>query len=259
MRPPGRCRALALSRRLADERGGQVVLLSHCLLNENTRYLGGAGRAGCVREIVDACAAEGLGMVQMPCPEEAAWGGVLKRRLLFAYGSRRWLPRPLRSLLLRAVLTYTGLVYRRLARQTARRVVDYLDSGLHVAAIVGVDGSPSCGLTRTMNMPVALDGLCEVHRDTITVDEMNQIVRDARTEGRGLYTEAIQRQLHQRGLLVPYLAHDLFAELDGQSSTAVAGLVNPASPLVTEQSVSGLKKPSSSRTRQQPGRRRDGI
>ncbi len=226
MRSTGRRRAVALSRRLADERGGQVVLLSHCLLNENTRYLGGAGRGGCVREIVDACAAEGLGMVQMPCPEEAAWGGVLKRRLLFAYGSSRWLPRPLRAVMLRAVLTYTGLVYRRLARQTARRVVDYRDSGLDVAAIVGVDGSPSCGLTRTMDMPIALDRLCEVDRDTITVAEMNKIVRDAGAAGRGLYTEAVQHQLQQRGLDVTYLAHDLLAELDGQPSTAVTGLVN---------------------------------
>jgi predicted secreted protein len=61
-----------LARRLHDDRGNQVVLLSHCLLNENTRYLGSAGRAGCVREILDACAVARLGMVQMPCPEEAA-------------------------------------------------------------------------------------------------------------------------------------------------------------------------------------------
>lgn len=216
---------MALSKRLADERGGTVVLLSHCLLNENTRYLGGAGRPGCVREIVDACVAEGLGMVQMPCPEEAAWGGVLKRRLLLAYGSSRWLPRWWRALLMRVVLAYTGIVYRRVARETVRRIVDYRDSGLEVVAIVGVDGSPSCGLTRTMDMTAALDALADVDRDTITVAETNTIVRNAGTGGRGLFTDAVLHRLHQRGQVVTYLAHDLVAELDGQPSTAVAGLL----------------------------------
>lgn len=72
------------------------MFLSHCLLNENTRYLGGTARPGCVQEIVDACADADLGMVQLPCPEERAWDGVRKRRLRRLYGSSRWLPRPLR-------------------------------------------------------------------------------------------------------------------------------------------------------------------
>ena len=42
-----------LAQKATDARGRRVVFLSHCLLDENTRYLGGAGRPGCVREIVD--------------------------------------------------------------------------------------------------------------------------------------------------------------------------------------------------------------
>ena len=127
---------------------------------------------------------------------------------------------------LRAVLAYTRLVYRRLARQTARRVADYRDSGLDVVGIVGVDGSPSCGVTRTIDLSRALDHLCDTDPDTITVAEMTAIVRDAGAPGRGLYIEALQRQLHRRGLEVPYLAHDLLAELDGQPSTVASALAN---------------------------------
>lgn len=43
---------------MPDQRGGRVVLLSHCLLNENVRY-------PCV--------------VQLPCPEQRAWGGARRR------------------------------------------------------------------------------------------------------------------------------------------------------------------------------------
>ena len=77
-----------LLNRLADDRSKRVIFLSHCLLNENTRYLGGACRAACVREVVEECMDRDLGIVQMPCPEQQAWGGVLKRTMLRAYGMR---------------------------------------------------------------------------------------------------------------------------------------------------------------------------
>ena len=55
---------------------------------------------------------------------------------------------------------------------------------------------------------------------------MTAIVRDTSTPGRGLYIEALQRQLDRRGLEVPYLAHDLLAELDGQTSTVASALAD---------------------------------
>ncbi len=76
-----------LLERLKDERSKRVIFVSHCLLNENTRYLGGAFRRGGVDELVDGFQQEGLGIYQMHCPEQRAWGGVLKRRLLPFYGS----------------------------------------------------------------------------------------------------------------------------------------------------------------------------
>jgi uncharacterized protein YbbK (DUF523 family) len=65
---------------LADARSGRVLVVSHCLLNENVRYLGGAAHPGPVPQIVHAALDHDLGLVQMPCPEQRAWGGVLKTR-----------------------------------------------------------------------------------------------------------------------------------------------------------------------------------
>ena len=50
--------------RLADERGKQVVFVSHCLLNENTRYLGGAFRRSGVGldEIIAGFQHAGIGL-----------------------------------------------------------------------------------------------------------------------------------------------------------------------------------------------------
>jgi hypothetical protein len=77
-----------LQERLRDERNGRVAFGSHCLLTENTRYLGGAFRAGGIAELVAQLLDDGVGICQMPCPEQRAWGAVLKRWILRAYGSQ---------------------------------------------------------------------------------------------------------------------------------------------------------------------------
>lgn len=206
-----------LVRRLEDRRSRRVVFLSHCLLNENTRYLGGATRPGCVRELVDECMRCELGIVQMPCPEEAAWGGVLKRHLLRAYamggqgGRPRWVVRAA----VRGGLAYTRHVYRRLALRIAAQMEDYAKSGFEVVAAVGVDGSPSCGVQTTID-PSCLQAIATVGPETITVDKQNELVRTHAKSGRGIFIEELQRELDRRGLVVRFVAHDLLAELDGQ-------------------------------------------
>ena len=136
-----------LLERLKDERSKRVIFVSHCLLNENTRYLGGAFRRGCVDELVDFFQQEGLGIYQMRCPEQQAWGGVLKRHLSPFYGSKGTILYRLRHVLLPLFLLYTCWVYRRLAKEVVKDVEDYLRSGFEVIGIVGVGGSPSCGAT----------------------------------------------------------------------------------------------------------------
>jgi predicted secreted protein len=61
------------TQQLADQRSRKVTFLSHCLLKENTRYLGVACRGGAIRELVEACLDNGLGIVQIPCPEQQTW------------------------------------------------------------------------------------------------------------------------------------------------------------------------------------------
>lgn len=202
-----------------------MVFLSHCLLNENTRYLGGATQAGPLPEVLDACADAGIGMVQMPCPEERAWGGVRKRRLLLLYGSDRWLPAGLRRRLLTAALAYTRWVYRRLARQAAGQIADYRRSGMNVVAVVGVDGSPSCGVACTLDLRTAADRLAACPRRTMTVDDANAVVRETLAPGPGMYTAMLGRELQRRRVEVHLLAHDLLAELDGKPSTAVPAIL----------------------------------
>jgi predicted secreted protein len=212
-------KARMLSERLKDARARKVVFLSHCILNENTRYLGGAGRGGCVREIVEQCLAADIGMVQMPCPEQLAWGGVSKRLLLRTYGAKGTLPYHFRRILLPSILAYTRFVYRRAARRTAKQIEDYLDSGYTVVGVVGVDGSPSCGVGKTLDPQRSFDAITKIEVESLTVEQMNAIVRQSLKDGSGLFTTALKEELASLGIDVPFLAHDLIAELDGKKSS----------------------------------------
>jgi predicted secreted protein len=217
-------RARQLRAQLADARGAKVVFLSHCLLNENVRYLGGAARASGVSEVVNGYLASGVGIYQMPCPEQRAWGGVLKRRMLLAYGSGGTYRGPLARLLLRPFTWYTRRVYARLARVVARDVVDYRRSDIAVAGVVGIGGSPSCGVQTTLDLPAAVDALtrCPAARlDRRTLNE--DIIAAHVCAGEGIFIEELRRQLAGAGVSIPMREHDLLAELGilpGRASAA---------------------------------------
>jgi predicted secreted protein len=201
--------------KLRDERSGKVVFLSHCLLNENTRYLGGACRPGAIEEVVRPCLARGLGIIQMPCPEQIAWGGVLKRRLLWLFGSEGRLIYRLRKVLLPILVWATRRVYSRTARQVADQIADYEASGFTIVGVVGVDGSPSCGVHQTLEIMRALQLMSQLRPEARAAD-MNAIVQACLTPGRGIFVEQLHKELLRRGFNVPFLAHDLIAELQGR-------------------------------------------
>ncbi|HEX9105005.1 MAG TPA: hypothetical protein VF997_22495 [Polyangia bacterium] len=202
---------------LADARGGRVVFVAHCLLNQNVRYLGGAFRRGAVDEVVRAFAARGVGLCQLGCPEEAAWGGVLKRLILLMVGSRGTLRFRLRRPLLWLFGVYTRAVYRRLARVAARQIEDYVRSGFVVEGVVGVADSPSCGVRTTLELGRALDALADVPLAALTRRAMNErVVAANRVPGTGWFVAALQRQLERRGLEVPFFELDPRAALERQ-------------------------------------------
>jgi hypothetical protein len=122
----------------------------------------------------------------------------------------------MRRLLLPIALAYTRRIYRRLARQVAAQVEDYVSSGYSVVAMVAVDASPSCGLCKTLDPRRSLESVGRLP-ETAGSTEINAALLAALIEGKGMFTDALQRQLARRNLQVPFLAHDLIAELHGEA------------------------------------------
>lgn len=201
---------------LRDERSGRVVFVSHCLLNQNVRYLGGATRPGMTREVVARLLDARTGVVQLPCPEQCTWGGVCKRYTVPAYGAGRTPLRRLRRPFARLFLAYTRLAYRRLARRVAGQIADYVRSGYTVESVVGIGGSPSCGVRTTLDLPAVLDDIAG--RDPARLDrgEFNrQVIAGHAVPGEGLFISALRRELRRRHIDVTFDEHDLIAEITG--------------------------------------------
>lgn len=219
-----------LQNRLRDDRSRKVAFVSHCLLNQNVRYLGGATRPAMIDTVVDDLRRRQIGIVQMPCPEQAVWGGVIKRRMLGLYGARwarsrvgHWVVPPV-------VRLWTRFRYRRLARGIARDIADYTEAGFEVTEIIGVGSSPSCGITTTIDLGGAIDAMARCEPGRLTRETVNaKVVRANTTSGRGLFMDALVERLASRGITVPIRQHDLLAEL-GFASSAPADVIANADP-----------------------------
>jgi uncharacterized protein YbbK (DUF523 family) len=208
-------RAERLSKRIVDRRSRTVVFVSHCLLNPNTRYLGGAPDPSRARALVRGIEETGAGIVQMPCPEQRAWGGMAKRLFLRAYGCRGTLLYAARGIVVPLFLLSTRMRYALLARQQAKLAADCVRAGCRVTGIVAVDGSPSCGLSVSLDVPKAFRLHAEGRLEEMDASWADRTVLDCCIPGQGLFTAALQRQLARRGLEAPWSAYDLPAEIRG--------------------------------------------
>jgi hypothetical protein len=112
-------------------------------------------------------------------------------------------------LVLPVVERYLRWRYTRLAGTVARDVADAAGAGVEVVAVVGVAGSPSCGVRTTMDLGVAARRVGRSTHDLTRAWLSDEVVAAAERPGRGLFTTALQRQLARRRLDVPFTEHRL--------------------------------------------------
>ena len=114
------------------KRNKKIILLAHCILNVNAKVHGLAVEpAGC-RTIVSSLMDHGFGIIQLPCVEQSCFGinrwGQVKRQLDFPGFHAK---------------------SRALLQPVIEQVLDFQRNGYQIAAVVGLDGSPSCGVNFT--------------------------------------------------------------------------------------------------------------
>jgi predicted secreted protein len=125
-----------------DERSKKVVFVAHCLLNQNAKIDRCARYPGAMREIAEFLVRSGAGIVQMPCPELLHLG--LDRQ------ADPRLPSTIESedtrVALRMRESAAASACGRLADDIVHQVREYLENGFEVLGIIGINGSPACGV-----------------------------------------------------------------------------------------------------------------
>ena len=113
-----------------DKRSGKIAIVAHCLLNQNSRAQGLAKKPNTIiKEVINFLMRNNIGIIQMPCPE-IAYAGVLRE------------PRTKNE--------YNTSLFRKLCRKIANdtfhTIKKYNSHGIKTVFILGVEGSPSCGV-----------------------------------------------------------------------------------------------------------------
>ena len=75
-------------------------------------------------------------------------------------------------------------------------------------------GSPSCGVNHTLDTKRSLELIGRLP-ETANVENMNQIVLSCQEAGEGLFVRLLRKELKRQKLDVPFLAHDMRAEIQG--------------------------------------------
>lgn len=157
-----------------DRRGRMVAVLAHCILNQNAKLDRCAHCAGAVREVLEVLLDWGIGIVQMECPEMLHLG--LDRQTdpaaspsVAAEDTR---------IARRMEEAAAQDIVEGIARHVVAQIADYRCHGFSVIGLLGINGSPSCGVETTW-------------RD------------DHEPAGYGQLVAALARQLEAKGLSIP--------------------------------------------------------
>jgi predicted secreted protein len=128
-----------------DCRSKKVILVAHCLLNQNSISDGTADYPSQFRELVDLFVENEIGINQLPCPEFTCLG--LDRQ--DKQGGTR--PVLVENTRIRDLMCEESNVeqLQNKAEEVVTQIQEYTAYGFKVLGVIGVNRSPSCGVETT--------------------------------------------------------------------------------------------------------------
>lgn len=149
-----------------DKRSGKIVVVSHCLLNVHSLEDNLAIYPGLEEEVIQILIKKGVGIFQIPCPEVELAGIFRKALPKESYDHPK-----------------IRKVYKELAEQITATLHWYTKKGYAITAVLGAEGSPTCGVQQVGKWKQNLQGEKEFPRDIEFVP------------GRGVFMEEFKESL----------------------------------------------------------------
>jgi len=160
------------------QRSGKIILLSHCLLNPNSKTRGSARPWSEGLPLLQYLLSRDVGLYQLPCPEQT-----------FS-GSKRWG---------QSKQQYSNPYFRKHCRSIADSLTlelnDYKDSGYKLLGLLGIKGSPSCGVRHTFIADWCGEGTGPVTGGAVAA-------------GTGVFIEEFSSAFTESGLTIPLIEID---------------------------------------------------
>jgi predicted secreted protein len=121
---------------IKDKRSKKIVIVSHCIINQNSKLEGIALRPGVINEVLDVIVKYGCGILQMPCPEILYEGIGRFDKSYEQYETSCFFD-----------------ICNKIVKEVVDQIENYIKWNYKIVAILAVDGSPSCGYNLTQSAP----------------------------------------------------------------------------------------------------------
>lgn len=151
-----------------------MVFVAHCVLNQNAKVNQCAHYPGVMRELAEYLVESGLGIVQMPCPELTYLGldRQMDTRMVGTVESEDT------RIAVRMRESAARSACSRLVEDIAYQMGEYRKNGFEVVGILGINGSPTCGVETNWS-------------------------EDKEAPGAGVFLQALGERLENNGMVVP--------------------------------------------------------
>jgi predicted secreted protein len=146
---------------MSDKRSGKIVLVSHCILNVHSLEDDLAIYPGLEEEVVELLMKKGVGIYQIPCPEVELAGIFRKALPKDSYDHPK-----------------IRRVYRKLAESISQTLHWYTKKGYEIAAVIGAEGSPTCGIERVGRWKTNIKGEKQFPRDIEFIQGMGVFMEE---------------------------------------------------------------------------------
>lgn len=146
---------------MQDKRSGKIVVVSHCILNVHSLEDNLAIYPGLEEEVIELLIKKGAGIYQIPCPE-VELAGIFRK------------PLPKESY----EHSKIRKVYRKLADNIIQTLSWYIKKDYKILAVIGAEGSPTCGIDFVGKWKAYIKGKKEFPRDIEFVPGMGVFMEE---------------------------------------------------------------------------------